>query len=87
MNIREFAARCGVSPSSVSKILNRSQKESQASSETYDRIRRMAIELGYRPNYAVRILHTRKSNCLGVIIVPRRFSIPQPLSGAFQMRL
>lgn len=68
MNIRQFAALCGISPAAVSRILNYEQKESRASVETYDRVRKKAAELGFRPNYAAKILHTSKSNCIGVII-------------------
>lgn len=68
MNIREFAKKCGISISAASRILNRSRKDSQASKETYDRVRQMAITLGYKPNYAAKTLHTHRSNCLGVII-------------------
>lgn len=68
MNIREFAALCGVSPASASRILNYPLKESRASPATFERVRQKAAELGFRPHYAAKILHSRKSNCLGVII-------------------
>ena len=68
MNIREFALRCGVSSAAVSRILNNEQKNSQASRETYERVRKMANELGFKPNYAARSLHTQKSQCIGVVI-------------------
>lgn len=68
MNIRQFAAICGVSPAAASRILNYGQKESRASALTYERVRQKATELGFRPNYAAKILHTNKSNCIGVII-------------------
>ncbi len=68
MNIREFAARCGISATAASRILNRSREESHASRATYERIRKKAVELGYDPNYAAKTLHTHRSNCLGVIL-------------------
>lgn len=68
MNIREFAALCGVSPSTASRILNYSLKESRASVATYKKVRQMAADLGFRPHYAAKTLHSRRSNCLGVII-------------------
>ncbi len=68
MNIREFAAKCGISPAAASRILNYSLEESQASRETYRKVRSLAAELGFRPNYAAKTLHTRRSRCIGVII-------------------
>lgn len=68
LNIREFAALCGVSSAAASRILNYSQKDSRASLQTYSRVRQMAAELGFRPNYAAKSLHTNKSNCIGVIV-------------------
>ncbi len=68
MNIREFAAKCGISATAVSRILNRPREKSQASPETYERIRQKAVELGYVPNYAAKTLLTRRSNSIGVIL-------------------
>ena len=68
MNMREFAALCGVSPSVASRILSYGQKEARASAHTYEKVRKKAAEIGFRPNYAAKILHTNKSNCIGVII-------------------
>ena len=68
MNIREFAALCGVAHSTVSRILNQPLKKSRASKETYDRIRAKAAEVGFKVNYYAQALHSKNSNCLGLII-------------------
>jgi len=68
MNIREFASMCGISIAAASRILNKPLDQAMASQETYDRIHKKAVELGYRPNYAARVLHTKHSNCIGVVV-------------------
>lgn len=64
MNLREFAKKCSISPSLASRILNYDQKQSRASKKTYDLIRKKAVKLGYKPNYAAKGLHTHRSKCL-----------------------
>ncbi|MGL6197001.1 MAG: LacI family DNA-binding transcriptional regulator [Thermoguttaceae bacterium] len=68
MNIREFAAKCGVSPATASRVLNNTLENSKASFETYEMIRTKAVEYQYKPNYAAKSLHTHRSNCIGVIM-------------------
>ena len=56
VTIRELAAACGVSISTVSKALNRSER---ISPETARRIEKTAAELGYVGNRAARALSSR----------------------------
>lgn len=68
MNIREFAALCGVAHSTVSRILNQPLERSRAGKETYERVRAKAAEVGFKVNYYAQALHSKNSNCLGLII-------------------
>ena len=53
--IEEVAARAGVSPGTVSRVLNGKNKENRpAIARRSERIRRIAKQLGYRPNAAAR---------------------------------
>lgn len=68
MNIREFAALCGVAHSTVSRVLNQPLEKSRTSRATYERIRAKAVEVGFQVNYYAQALHSKTSNCLGLII-------------------
>jgi LacI family transcriptional regulator len=53
--LEQVAARAGVSPGTASRVLNGKNKENRpAIARRSDRIRRIALQLGYRPNAAAR---------------------------------
>src|SRR4051812_39968434 len=55
VTLEEVAARAGVSPGTVSRVLNGKNKENRpAIAKRSEEIRRLAIQLGYRPNSAAR---------------------------------
>ncbi|MDO7880962.1 LacI family DNA-binding transcriptional regulator [Salinibacterium soli] len=64
-NIRQVAARAGVSHMTVSRVLNGHPSIAPA---TRERVLEAIRELDYRPNSAARALATRRSNRLGVIV-------------------
>ncbi len=64
VKIRELAAACGLSVSTVSKALN---EYSDVSEETRRRVREAAARLGYHPSAVARGLKTGRSMNLGVI--------------------
>lgn len=64
--IRDIAERCGVSPTTVSLILN--NRENTISEKTKEKVIRVAKEYDYVPNGIARSLATRKSHTIGVII-------------------
>lgn len=66
VSIRDVAARAGVSPTTVSHVLNR-KPGTRTSEETRDRVRRAADELGYSANAVARTLRTRRSNSVGFV--------------------
>jgi LacI family transcriptional regulator len=67
ISIREVAARAGVSPGTVSHVLNNNISARIATS-TQDRVRSVALELGYRPNRYARSLGRRKTDTIGLLI-------------------
>lgn len=70
INIADVAQKAGVSPTAVSFAFN---KPEQLSRETVNRIRMIAIEMGYMPNPMARALIAQRSGIIGVLL-------PQPLS-------
>lgn len=68
VSIKDIAAACGVSASTVSKALNNHRDISEAKKEL---IRRTATEMGYHPNAAARVLKTKRSKNLGVLFVDK----------------
>ncbi|MEU6645141.1 substrate-binding domain-containing protein [Saccharomonospora sp. NPDC046836] len=72
VTLRMLADRLGLHVSTVSRVLHAKPDESHraASSATVERIRKLADELGYRPNPHATSLRTQRSNLVGVL-VPR----------------
>lgn len=65
MTIYDLAKICGVSPSTISKALN---NYSSIPKETRDKIMRVAIENHYVINNKARIVASKKTYCIGLII-------------------
>ena len=63
--IKDVAKRAGSSPSTVSRVLNRS---GYVSPETQRRVEEAATELGYHPNWLARGLKGKPSHLIGFII-------------------
>lgn len=64
VTIRDVAARCGLSVSTVSKAFN---NYTDISAETRELVQRTAREIGYYPNATARTLKTNRSYNLGVL--------------------
>lgn len=64
-NLTQIAAVLGVSAATVSNALS---GKGRVSNELADRIRRTALELGYRPSRAGRELRTGRSQVLGLVL-------------------
>ena len=65
-SIRDVAARAGVSPTTVSHVLNRTPG-TRTSPATEARVHAAAAELGYSPNAVARTLRTRRSDSIGFV--------------------
>ena len=63
--IRVVATTAGVSPATVSRVLN---GNTEVNADLRDRVLAAVSELGYRPNGAARSLRTRATLVLGIII-------------------
>ncbi|HWD37996.1 MAG TPA: LacI family DNA-binding transcriptional regulator [Fimbriimonas sp.] len=67
VTIKDIARRLNLSVSTVSYALNEGPKP--VSKEVHRRVKRMALELGYRPNRIAKSLVTRRTHTIGVIPV------------------
>jgi LacI family transcriptional regulator len=68
VTIYEIAERAGVSSSTVARILRGDVKESHRRSvETAQRIRRLASEMGYRPNLRARAFSRGRTHGIGLL--------------------
>jgi len=65
VSLKDIAKECGMSVATVSKALNGREDISQA---TQERVRKIASQMGYLPNSAARMLKTRRSYTLGVLL-------------------
>ena len=64
VTIKDIAKQAGVSVSTTSRALNDNPRISQ---ETRERVKKIAAELGYQPNYTARNLTRGESNMVGLI--------------------
>ncbi len=75
VTVREIARRVGVSPSTVSRVLNGQVKEAWASTASRSkRIRALAEELNYRPSFHSRAFHTKRTQTIGLL-----FNVEHPM--------
>jgi LacI family transcriptional regulator len=66
VTLKDIAAKCGLSPSTVSDVLN-ARSRTWASAETRDRVYAAARELGYKPNTAARALRSGKTHAVAFV--------------------
>ncbi|SDS64366.1 LacI family DNA-binding transcriptional regulator [Microlunatus soli] len=81
VTIYQVARAAGVSPSTVSNVLN--GRDGRMLPETRSRVVRAMQDLGYRPNHAARQLRTGRASAIG-LVVP---SVANPFWGAFAQRV
>lgn len=63
--IKDIARACGVSATTVSRVLN---KDPRISRETRDRVQAMVAELNYRPNIMARALVKSGNSLIGLVL-------------------
>ena len=68
MTLKTVAAHVGLSPATVSLVLNDSPVARSIPPETKERVIAAARELDYRPNYLARSLRSRRSFSVGVLV-------------------
>ena len=68
ISLKELALHLGLSPTTLSWVLNDAPAANSIPKETKDRIRAAAREFNYRPNYLARSLRVQKTNTIGVIV-------------------
>ncbi|MFS0714521.1 LacI family DNA-binding transcriptional regulator [Microbacterium sp. 2P01SA-2] len=66
VTLREVAERAGVSRSAVSFVMN-GRTDQRLSDDVFDRVRRAADELGYRPNITAQTLRTGRSGTVALV--------------------
>ncbi len=71
MTIYDIARKAGVSPSTVSRVLN---EKPGISRQTRERIKGLLEACGYEPNYAARGLSERSSKTIGLLIADIRLA-------------
>lgn len=64
-SIREVAARAGVSPATVSRVLNGTARVDE---EKRERVEKAIKETGFRPNELARALYRKSSKVIGVLV-------------------
>lgn len=68
ISLKALARHLGLSPTTLSLVLNESPQAASIPEETKKRIFDAARELKYRPNYLARSLRVQKTNTVGVIV-------------------
>lgn len=68
VSLKELAAHLGLSPSTLSLVLNDSPAANAIPQATKDRIFAAARGLNYRPHFLARSLRTQRSHTLGVLV-------------------
>ena len=65
VSLKDIAKECGMSVATVSKALNGRE---DISTSTQERVRQIAAKMGYLPNSAARMLKTKRSYTIGVLL-------------------
>lgn len=87
VTITELARSLDLSVCTVSKILNRSFKNSTYAQETIRRVNEKALAMGYRPNPQARSLRTRQTMLVGFLLPSAQVSLFGALTDQIEMQL
>src|SRR5215813_11506860 len=68
ISLKELASRLGLSPATLSIVLNGSAVAETIPQETKDRIFEAAKKFNYRPNYIARSLRAQRTYTVGVVV-------------------
>src|SRR5437667_8681481 len=68
VSLKALAEHLGLSPATVSLVINRSPSAKSIPARTQERVRQAARELNYRPNFMARSLRAQRSFTIGVVV-------------------
>jgi DNA-binding LacI/PurR family transcriptional regulator len=68
VSLKSLAEHLGLSPATVSLVINKSPSAKSIPHRTQERIREAARELNYRPNFMARSLRQQRSFTIGVVV-------------------
>ncbi len=68
VSLKSLAEHLGLSPATVSLVINRSPAAKSIPHRTQERVRQAARELNYRPNFMARSLRAQRSFTIGVVV-------------------
>ena len=68
VSLKMLAEHVGLSPATVSLVINRSPAAKSIPHKTQERIRKAAHELNYRANFMARSLRAQRSFTIGVVV-------------------
>ncbi|HMC75330.1 MAG TPA: LacI family DNA-binding transcriptional regulator, partial [Terriglobales bacterium] len=68
MSLKKLADHLGLSPATVSLVINQSPVAASIPQDTKDRILAAARKFNYRPNFFARSLRTQRSFTIGVMV-------------------
>lgn len=68
VSLKQLATHLGLSPTTLSLVLNDAPSANSIPQQTKDRIFEAAKKLNYRPNYVARSLRVQRTHTLGVIV-------------------
>ena len=68
VSLKDIANAAGVSPSTVSFVLNDKSRQMRISDDVSDRIKLLAQKMGYHPNQVAVSLRTGKSKIIGLVV-------------------
>jgi DNA-binding LacI/PurR family transcriptional regulator len=68
VSLKSLAEHLGLSPATVSLVINKSPSAKSIPHRTQERIRAAARELNYRPNFTARSLRQQRSFTIGVVV-------------------
>ena len=78
--IKDIARAVGVTPATVSYVLNQNPKQS-ISAQTRERVMKAAQEMGYVPSSAAKVVHGSPSYCVGVATFELSVTVPIKVDG------
>lgn len=67
-SLKDIAREVGVSIASVSYVINKKEKEGRVGADVAEKIRKVAAELDYKPNFIAKSLKSGRTKTIGLIV-------------------